>query len=426
MQLILQFLKLSLPLRIVLLSVAGAFLGAAVNLGIYRLAYCRRRFSPWCRTRGIVPPRTWIDRIPIIGWSRLERESSVHGTGFWIRPMLIELAFAVFVPWLYWWEVERHSLVVFPVAPDIVSLDIYAKAVLFCQFAAHVALLVILAVATFIDIDEQTIPDAVTVPGTLLALALAVLCPAGTLPWLEQIIQNQQFRYVLQPLRFDTPDVAAAFLGGLISLAVAIFCYLDWCLALLPRRWRLGVGPAKAWRIMWRRIFARTEWKWVLPMAALGCIAIAFFWTRDGLRWHSLVSALIGMAGGAAVIWTIRFIASFILQREAMGFGDVTLMAMIGAFLGWQPMMIILFFSPFAAMVIGILQWLLIRDNVIAFGPFLSLATVGVLICWGSIWEYSHQMFEIHWLVPSAFILCLPAMVILLLIVRVLRRTLIG
>ncbi len=71
----------------------------------------------------------------------------------------------------------------------------------------------------------------------------------------------------MQPLRFDSPDIAIKFLTGFASLVVAIACYLDWCGALLPRRWRLGVGFGKAWRIMWRRILARPEWKWVLPMA---------------------------------------------------------------------------------------------------------------------------------------------------------------
>ncbi len=348
MRLILEFLTIPLPGRILLLFLAGACIGAAVNLGIYRLAYLRRRISPWSITRGRLPPRSGLDRIPIVGWLSLQRESALHGRGFWIRPMLIELAFALAMPWLYWWEIERHALTVFPVAPDLATLDNFAKVALFSQYAVHVVLLAFLAVATFIDFDEQTIPDAVTVPGTLIALMLSGVCLAGSLPWVQQNVQNQRFNYVIRPLRFDSPNFAARFLPSVVSLIVAIACYLDWCAALLPRRWRLGVGPVKAWRIMWRRIFARPEWKWVLPMATLGCLAIAFVWSRDGERWHGLTSSLIGMAAGGAVIWNIRFIASLILQREAMGFGDVTLMAMIGAFLGWQPMVIVFFLSPFA------------------------------------------------------------------------------
>ncbi len=114
------------------------------------------------------------------------------------------------------------------------------------------------------------------------------------------------------------------------------------------------------------------------------------------------------------MIWTIRFIASLILQREAMGFGDVTLMAMIGAFLGWQPMVIVFFLSPFAGALVGLVKWILIRDNVIPYGPFLCLSTLLVLVFWGPLWEYCSRMFEIHWLVPSALIACVPVLVLLL------------
>ena len=283
-------------------------------------------------------------------------------------------------------------------------------------------LLALLAVATFIDFDEQTIPDAVTVPGTLLALMLAGLCPTGTLPWLEQHVQNQQLSYQIQPLRFDFPDQADVFLASFVSLIVGLACYLDWCGALLPRRWRMGVGVGKAWRIMWRRIASRSEWKWVLPMALIGCACIAAFWMHGQWRWRALESALIGMAAGAAIIWTIRFFASLILQQEAMGFGDVTLMAMIGAFLGWQAVVIIFFLSPFAGAVVGLVKWIVVRDNVIPYGPFLCLATLVVLLFWGPIWDYSSRMFESHWLVPSALLVCLPLLLVLLYLVRMLRR----
>ena len=75
MRLIVQFLNIPLPLRIVLLFLFGACLGAAVNLGIYRLAYLRRRISPWSYTLGPLKPRSGLDRIPILGWFGLATRS---------------------------------------------------------------------------------------------------------------------------------------------------------------------------------------------------------------------------------------------------------------------------------------------------------------------------------------------------------------
>ena len=43
-------------------------------------------------------------------------------------------------------------------------------------------------------------------------------------------------------------------------------------------------------------------------------------------------------------MWAVRIIGTLTLRQEAMGFGDVTLMAMIGAFTGWQSTLLIFFF----------------------------------------------------------------------------------
>ena len=65
------------------------------------------------------------------------------------------------------------------------------------------------------------------------------------------------------------------------------------------------------------------------------------------------------------------------IAPEAMGFGDVTLMAMIGSFLGWQTSPMVFFLAPLAGLVVGLIQWFAYRDNVIPYGPFLCLAARG-------------------------------------------------
>jgi leader peptidase (prepilin peptidase)/N-methyltransferase len=63
-----------------------------------------------------------------------------------------------------------------------------------------------------------------------------------------------------------------------------------------------------------------------------------------------------------------------------MGFGDVKLMAMIGAFLGWQIVLFVLFFSAFIAIGYGLVRMASTGDNKIPYGPFLSIAAaVGLL-----------------------------------------------
>ena len=64
--------------------------------------------------------------------------------------------------------------------------------------------------------------------------------------------------------------------------------------------------------------------------------------------WAGLLTALVGLVGSGGIVWAVRLIGTAALRREAMGFGDVTLMMMIGTFLGWQACLIAFFLAPFA------------------------------------------------------------------------------
>lgn len=61
-------------------------------------------------------------------------------------------------------------------------------------------------------------------------------------------------------------------------------------------------------------------------------------------------------------------------QTESMGGGDVKLLAMIGAFLGWQKAVFTFFLAPFLGIIIGIINLLVKKDHTIPYGPFLSAA----------------------------------------------------
>ncbi len=104
-------LAIPMEVRLAALFVLGAFLGSAANLAIYRLAWRPRPISPWSRPDPSAPPRRFWDRLPIFGWLGLRREAALHGAGFWVRPMLLELLAGIGLAWLYWWEVGRRRSV---------------------------------------------------------------------------------------------------------------------------------------------------------------------------------------------------------------------------------------------------------------------------------------------------------------------------
>lgn len=169
-----QILAIPMEVRLAVLFVLGSCVGSLANLGIYRLAWHPRSISPWWRPDPKAPPRRWSDRLPIIGWLGLRREAGLHGTGFWIRPMLAELLTGIGFAALYWWQVGQAGLLPAelprPAPPGMLAL-------LHLQYAAHLLLITLMLIASMIDVDEQTIPDSITVPGAAGAAARSGLPP---------------------------------------------------------------------------------------------------------------------------------------------------------------------------------------------------------------------------------------------------------
>ncbi|HEX5472611.1 MAG TPA: A24 family peptidase, partial [Lacipirellulaceae bacterium] len=346
---------LPLVLRLVVVFVVGVWLGSVVNWAVDTFAW--------------QPP-------------------SARRTG--VRPLLVRIGLGAGLAWLYWWEIARLGLLHdqlggFAVVPPSWPLHL--------QFISQALLICWMLAASLIDIDEKIIPDEITVTGTLLGLVLAASAPISLLP---SIVVGAPARGVsgvplmrpadgqavdavgrpigLEPTTTTSPNVWPPAWGRprhWESLLVGLFCYWLWCFALAPRIWRGRRGPVFALRLIaarLRREFGRP------PMRLLfvtGTAAIICVWTFGASSWAGLLTSLVGLVASGGIVWAVRIIGSAALGKEAMGFGDVTLMMMIGTFLGWQASLITFFVSPFAALVVGLIQFAMRRGDVIPFGPFL-------------------------------------------------------
>ena len=94
----------------------------------------------------------------------------------------------------------------------------------------------------------------------------------------------------------------------------------------------------------------------------------------ETIWWRGLVSAVIGALVGGGIIYATGVIGSLIFRRDAMGGGDVKLLAMLGAFLGWKKVILAYLLAPILALPLGLFLKFVKRTDVIAYGPFLSLA----------------------------------------------------
>jgi leader peptidase (prepilin peptidase)/N-methyltransferase len=93
----------------------------------------------------------------------------------------------------------------------------------------------------------------------------------------------------------------------------------------------------------------------------------------------SVVNALLGVLLGGGSLFLVATFYQWLFKREGMGGGDVKLLAMIGAFLGWKAVILTILLSSLIGSVVGIAVMIWKgRDfkYAIPFGPFLSLGAV--------------------------------------------------
>jgi len=121
-------------------------------------------------------------------------------------------------------------------------------------------------------------------------------------------------------------------------------------------------------------------------------------WMKHHHHLHGFVWSLCGLLTGAGLMWAARNAANLILGMPAIGFGDVTLMAMIGAFMGWQPTLCALAIAPLVGLVLGLGGRVVTGRSFVAFGPFLCIAAYIVLCTWRMLWEgIQLRMIFSHW-----------------------------
>ena len=104
----------------------------------------------------------------------------------------------------------------------------------------------------------------------------------------------------------------------------------------------------------------------VLP-ALVAALATSPFWAHLEW-WEGLAGAGVGFAVFYPIVWL-----SHRLDREWMGFGDIKLLAAMGALLGWQMVLLGIYFGILVGGLAGIVLYVGGRRGVIAFGPFLIL-----------------------------------------------------
>ena len=148
-------------------------------------------------------------------------------------------------------------------------------------------------------------------------------------------------------------------------------------------------------------------------------------WIKQHPHWHGLVWSVAGAISGAGITWLSRLVSSVVLGQEAMGLGDVTLMAMIGSFLGWQPMVFVFLFAPFCGIFVGVVVKTMVNRSYVPYGPYLSVAALIVMFFWKWIWQWEPtprvSIRKLFGDIPSLAILATVSFVLLSILLGIVR-----
>jgi leader peptidase (prepilin peptidase)/N-methyltransferase len=125
-------------------------------------------------------------------------------------------------------------------------------------------------------------------------------------------------------------------------------------------------------------------------------------------HFYGLAQAVIGLLVGGGMIYAIGIYGEIRFKKEAMGGGDVKLLAMIGAFLGWKLTVLTFFIAPFFGCVIGLYAKFIKKQEIIPYGPFLSLGAIVAIFAGDKILIHLFGQTE----VPLSYVLMFGGLVI--------------
>jgi leader peptidase (prepilin peptidase)/N-methyltransferase len=338
--------------------VFGAIIGSFLNVCIYRipreisLINPARSFCLSCQTS--IP---WRLNIPILSWLLLRgRCASCHAP---ISPRCL--------------VVEILTGILFAVAAWLVPIP--------TVFSVWV-ILSILIVTTFVDLEFYIIPDLMSKGGIVAGVLLSLLTPG---------LQNSSV-----PLQAGLSSIIGGATGALILYLISELGKLAFGRFTVkleaPADFRLENLPNENPRILigdesfsWNEHFVRPSDRIVLHATEFEVnrtvfqgIDVTFFYDRVVVHRETIdldkIKSLSGRTTGGQ------------FPREAMGFGDVKLVAAIGTFVGWEGTLFTIAAGAFIGAAFSIVVIALghrERSAKIPFGPYLAIAAV-IWLLWGN------------------------------------------
>jgi len=371
------------------ITILGANVGSFLNVVIYRLPagislvnppsrcpHCEHQLSMWR-----------MENVPILGWIWLGGKCRKCKAPISIQYPLVELLTAALFAGSY---ILFYMVRGWRPPMDMIGFEFTQTFPIFIVWLFMIASLV---AATLIDARYYIIPLGIT---WLITLVAVIALPMAALLGLPNgTAMGSSIRYEpFFPVVGETGAMIAW--GGLAGLVIALALLR---LGVLPDSFEGEVEDAldedgELPPLKHPHRVALKELMYVgFPL--LGMLVGHYIVSRGlieqpyyyGSQWYYvLAGCVLGYLVGGGVIWACRIFGTLLFGKEAMGLGDVHLLAAIGAVLGWhEAVYLSIFLSPIMAILVtaGLaITAMLKKDSAraIPYGPYLAAGAVLILI----------------------------------------------
>jgi leader peptidase (prepilin peptidase)/N-methyltransferase len=351
----------------IMAGLLGALIGSFANVVIWRLPRRESIVFPGSHCPRCGRALGALDLVPVVSWLALGGRCRYCRAAIAFRYPLVELVMALGFAALVWrFPVGLYGLSVLPL------LVLYAMLVMMAA----------------IDLDQQILPDSLTLPAVAVGLAATLL----------------------YDLRSGLPGFTGALFGGALGAGLLVLVNRLGSLALRrfadtkERLWPIGMDQVNL------AALGGALYGWPLGLAMAGLSVLVNLAAKKSLRlpegplyslWlAALIAASLGLtidfvhalsgtlvaAGAVAILgagyWWLRDLRTgqevrIDLAEEdddpvAMGFGDVKLAAALGVMLGWQSLLLALLLSFFLGALGGVAARALGGGRQVPFGPYLA------------------------------------------------------
>jgi leader peptidase (prepilin peptidase)/N-methyltransferase len=407
---------------IVFFFAIGACVGSFLNVVVWRLPRGESLMTPPSHCPSCNTRLRWYDNLPIVGWIKLGGRCRYCKEKFSVRYPIVEAVtaclFAFYYIAFYVWQWRTCC----PLPRGIPMIDaagvmhpvMTGQWILSESWPIYILYMVLISgllAASLIDAELFIIP--LQIPWVIAAVAIVVHAIADR-PWTPGALN----------ITGDFGPFTAAFsAGGAIGLLISVGL---WFYGIIPTSFPQGepllevdraniaeeIRQAKlrgevvedatlppAYSSGEIRGEISKELIFLLPPMILSgaFLALTIFVPRFHSGWSDLLQydwltgllgALLGAMMGGFVVWLTRILGTLGFRRVAMGLGDVHLMFGVGAVIGATGAVVAFFIAPFFGILIAVYMMITRKGREMPLGPYLSLATAVVMLCYCPIAAY--------------------------------------